>query len=299
MQTIGFLGDCQADAWAESFRLALPEDRVWSISLPDTSNGDPWARALSVVGEVDHLFVVDSFRSQFDGHTEVVQSCPIEPRFVPSITFSAFHPDITFAQVGGATVHGGQGAAWLSRIALWSFLEGLPADDAVRLFRRQVFEDLGYLDQYPISEEACRRQYEPLGFSISRWLAECELLGPFMHGSNHPIAAAVCLLAQQLLDDFGGSSTPRRCRPEDALRYMTDYQATSVWPIYPPIAQRYGYRGGYLFKHHGDFRYLDSHVRLSYARWHEAGVTPESIRLVPDHPPGFIDVLREHAGSRG
>lgn len=174
----------------------------------------------------------------------------IEPRLtlVPSIVFSAFHPDMVYAgaasDLAALKLAPSPLGQYHSAIVLTAHRLGLDATRATGLFREEVFARLAYLDWWEPAVRELTGAAEQAGFALDRELTRWARRGAFMHLMNHPKAFVVGDIAKRLLRESGIEPAP--VEVED---YLADELVHDVvWPIYPPIAAQFGLPGSYLFK---------------------------------------------------
>lgn len=290
---IGILGNCQANAWKEAVRIISGHDDVWAVDLADQSEGDPLSKVGDLVARSNLIFIVDSHKDLVQ-ESEIYKFIQSEPVFIPSITFTGFHPDVFFARFGESTLTSGHGSAWLSRILLWSYFNGIQEKQIVSFFDGILFEKLGYFDHFAIAIDSLRNQFLPFELDADSWLNSCRRFGIFMHGPNHPWAAAIGILANQVLRSVPGLPIKRNIAPEEFLRYMNDYQSVSIWPVFPEIALRLGHESSYLFKHHGSIQDLSEYVKNTIDKWTNLGLTKDKTELLPHFSLDFENKMRTH-----
>lgn len=161
----------------------------------------------------------------------------------PTIYFTAFHPDFVYVR---------QGKNWLnnpiananSAIIVRSWQKGFSVDETVSLFNSDVFHELGYFDHWQSSEEALLQSADKLGMDLHGELEEWRRGGCFVHCPNHPKLPPLAGIARAIVDQLGVRPSVRY--PENLLG---DQLATNlVWPVYPEIAEAFGFRGEYIFR---------------------------------------------------
>jgi hypothetical protein len=162
--------------------------------------------------------------------------------FMP-INYTAFHPDCVYVKTRDGRHLQGPMGDYHSSIAFWAWREGWSESEALALFRPEVYELLGF-DGYDESSRKVLLEYGglaglPMAPLLDRWLR----VGVFMHTINHPKVGALADLAAELLRREGIAPM------EDLGALVEDSLAQfPVWPVYPPVAVRYGVPGSYLFK---------------------------------------------------
>lgn len=173
-----------------------------------------------------------------------------EPRLalVPSIVFSAFHPDMVYAgaasDLASLKLAPSPLGQYHSAIVLAAYRLGLDAGRATDLFREEVFARLGYLDWWEPAVRELKGAAEQAGFGLERELTRWARRGAFMHLMNHPKAFVIGDIAKRLLREAGIEPAPVEIEDYLADELVQDV----VWPIYPPIAAQFGLDGSYLFK---------------------------------------------------
>jgi hypothetical protein len=196
----------------------------------------------------DHVFA-QRIRSGHLGPEHYAALAEDRARFraVPAIVFAAFHPDLVY--VGGpGTAH----PAFLdspvghyhSAIALYAYLAGLSVEGALRLFSRETFAYLGYLDLWRYSQETLLQIGREAGMDLAPHLLLWARRGCFMHSVNHPKMPVAADLARILLESAG---IPFTDYDLDGF-LIDDLGLKGMWPVYEPIAQHYGVTGSSMFQ---------------------------------------------------
>lgn len=244
------IGNCQARGVAQAMRLLVPESPVRFIQMAylkrEHGHLDGLAHTLS---GYDHVYS-QLFPSGLIPGGDIAALREREPRLklFPTIVFPAFHPDMVYvgdlADLATQRLVPSPMGQYHSAIALAAFRTGLSVDEAVRLFRSDVYARLGYLDSW----DACMRELlaaaTAVQFGLEREAVRWARRGNFMHVINHPRAFVIGDIARRLLTESGLS--PQHVSVEE---YLGDELARDViWPVYPPVAEIYGLEGSYLFK---------------------------------------------------
>ena len=261
------LGNCQARGLAHALELYLPGSRAEALEI----NSDPVrlekGLRIATTKKTELLLVHESVLRVMETHKSVIGALPDTAIVVPTITFSAFHPDTQIAYSGERRCNNGLGGGWNSRIVLWAFQNRLSREDTRRLFRRDVYEALGYFDEWTSSVSALKDAFERTALDFTRWIRRNQRTGIFMHGINHPLALALAALAEQVAE----KEYPGRTRVVSGIeRYLTDHLANVVWPVYPEIASTLGVRGDYLWRHGNRLVNLEEFIDLTFSLWESA-----------------------------
>jgi len=196
-------------------------------------------------------------------------------RQLPTLNYGGFHPDCVYiGRAGGGYVRGPMGE-YQSSIAFWAWRAGLGVDQAVELFRDDVFDHLGFHDYHLAAHRTLvahgRRTGLPIAALIDSWRSR----GCFMHTVNHPKLHALADVVAAALEREGVAPIP------GAEQWVDDGLARwPVWPVYPPIARASGLAGDFVFKLDRGFcpddkpvltMTLEAFVRASYAAFAQAG----------------------------
>jgi hypothetical protein len=212
--------------------------------------------------------VVDRIRERYPAHAHKLRL------FMP-LNFSAFHPDCVYITAGDGTHLQGPMGDYHSSIAFWACRQAWSVKDALALFRPEVYELLGFADHEASSREVLLQFGEMAGLAIDPLLHRWMRGGAWMHTVNHPKVHALADLAAELLRREG--IEPMVQLGELVEDSLADFP---VWPVYPPVAARYGVQGSYLFKiDRGNCPpaqprialSLEDFVNASFARYREVG----------------------------
>lgn len=163
-------------------------------------------------------------------------------RQMPALNYAGFHPDCLYiGRPEGGYVQGPMGE-YQSSIIFWAWQQGLHPEQAVELFRPEVFEHLGF-GQYHLAARKVllahgRSAQLPLAGLLDQWLER----GCFMHTVNHPRLHA-------LADVVAASLCREGLQPMAAAAAFVD-DSLARWPVWPVYPGLHGAQGGdhYLFK---------------------------------------------------
>lgn len=245
---IAVVGNCQSYGVAYGMKLLEPEATVDRFTMIGHSRAG-LGLLVATLDTYDHVFAQDFLAGHLrkgGGSQDLVRLLPKTMLF-PSIGFAAFHPDQIFIR-DPARLHGyveGPLGPYQSALCLFAFLKGLSLDMANALFNENVFEAVGYLDMWgAAARELLDMAQGKFGLDLSAELMRWSRRGVFMHSSVHPRGFVLCDIAKKLLEAAGLAQ-----RAMNADYYDIDELARSaIFPVYPPIAKRYGAPGSYLFK---------------------------------------------------
>ena len=265
---IGVWGACDTGGVSAALQILLKGDTVSALIQPD---GDEEEKRLWVDSLPQHFDVLLISLSrqiprrpagQDDGAPQIV-------RF-PVIHFNAFHPDLTY--VGRLTDNTLIQPDYHSGICVWSFVNGLPADRTVELFKGDIFEALNYFDGWDASVAALQTEFVKCGLDFRLFLQKVKRNGAFMHSFNHPKAATLITLAKCIAIKLG--------EPEAVMEvpvYFVDGLAHLDWPVYPEIGEHYGVETLYRWTNGNDAQDLTEYVAAAFDRYKELNLKRDEI----------------------
>jgi hypothetical protein len=208
--------------------------------------------------------------SEFKNSDEIDTTNARHLTYIPSINFSAFHPDITYAGSLKGMIRGVLGD-YHSLLVIAAHKQGLSVEDAVALFRGDVFERCGYMDYWEPQRRQLLNAFAEEGIDVSASLRKWSRGRAFMHTVNHPKVHCLYDVARLYMENFGVPI-------QDAGMPADHLLNGPCWPVYPEIGEALGVRGGYRFQLMGAYRHigLEAFVRQSYEAYdqHEGGVYP-------------------------
>lgn len=275
---IAVLGNCQVRGLADALELYLPGSRANAYHLTTDPTQLPSALATALARPIDLCFVHDSLLTIVGRDASLAGMLPAGVVMVPTITFSAFQPDIQYLFAGGRVVKNGLNGDWNSRLIAWAFCNGLSRREARALFRHDVFEALGYLDGWAPAVRALRLTFETAGLEFTPWIRKVQRTGVFMHGLNHPVPSAMAAIAAQVARREGAASF--RDVP-GVEQYLSDHLSHIVWPVYPDIARALGLTGTYLWRDCDRYADLDQFIERTYANWEADDFRRGDYHIVP------------------
>jgi hypothetical protein len=271
-------GNCQVSSIADSLRLlySSPEVQIFHVDTsPDGlfkhfSNIDPNEGFIEIIH--------DSLLSVIHATPNATELLPSKFLTIPTITFSAFHPDTQYIFHSTGVVKNGLNGDWNSRIAIIGYLRGLTAEQTIELFNQDSFQSLGYLDDWNGSAKALLEAFANCGLDGNQWLRRMATHGVFMHGINHPLPIAIFELMKQFAE--ANLPTPDRA-VAGAEQYLTDHLSHIVWPAYPEIAAILGLEGTYLWRDGSQYADLRTFIESSFQHWDFLNLKEASLTFIP------------------
>jgi hypothetical protein len=279
---IAVVGNCQAFGIAYAMKLLDPSATVDHFSAIGRSRAsfDLFIRTLDTY---DHIFLHEFPHGHIPGgdSDELLRRLPQKSVVFPAVVFAAFHPDLVYLvdhAHGDAQLFGPLGP-YHSALAVFAFRKGLSLEEANALYDDSVFQALGYYDVWNDCAQEFLSYSNRFGFDLSTELMNWSRRGVFMYSIVHPRPFVMADIAKRLFAHVG-----LKVREMNMDHYAIDDLARAeIFPIYPEIADRFGTRGGYLFKmgnfhvSHGvgDFLNLPQYLASCYKIY--AGATNEQM----------------------
>ena len=287
------LGNCQAGGIAESLVLLSGGSEVeWSL----VSN-DPKMLSGELSEHLNHpghtVLLHESVREIILANNALVKFDRPENIYIPTIAFAAFHPDIQYGFANGAVVKSGLDSDWNSRIMLWAYSNGLSQGETANLFREEVFQALGYFDEWDKSAETLKKSFDSCGFDYGRWIRSVQQTGVFMYGINHPMQIGLSQLAVQIAEKIFPNS---HVAIEDLHTFTTDYLSHIVWPVYPEIGDRLGVEGSYHWRVAHKHASLTQFIELCFSAWDKLKLREQEAHFIPAMTSEDDQLLRRLAG---
>jgi len=194
---------------------------------------------------------------------------------IPAISFSAFHPDLSYVLDKKSNKSLNGKFTYNSAIAIWLFNNNIDPSKAKYFYNQSTFNILGYKNMWAPSAKRLLDQFISLGFSPAEYhefFNAIKRTGCFMHSVNHPKITLLFELAKLIASRINPSVKLDKLNTTIADPLM----GASIWPVYPDIAYSLGIDGSYLWKL-GDAKLingLDSFILESYSHYenhHERG----------------------------
>lgn len=202
--------------------------------------------------EADLLVISDQAINSLEQHA-VSEFLPQQDRvIVPYFRFARYQPDIAYITLNGRSVKGPLGD-YHSRIAFRAFEKGYSADRAAELFKREVFSKLGYLRTHEQEKANLISAYGRQGLDIRGHFTSWSRNGSFMHSLNHPRIQCLFDISREIVKQLGIPNV-LDAYSEIECPIIDNLLNSAVWPVYPEIAECYGFGGHYLFKPEGSYR---------------------------------------------
>lgn len=232
---VAIVGNCQATGVAQCMRIMAPGLDAIPIHY-GIAPLDPDAYDMIVVQSC----VIDVVTAHLAEHSPQSKISLVWPTFY----FPAFHPDLVYVWANGTQVKTPLGD-YSSSIAFHGWRSNLSIEQTEQLFCKEAYRHLGFFDGWEVSREMLLQDARNIGYELEEDFAAWVKTGCFAHSNNHPKLHVLASIARHMIEKLGW--TVRVDHPE---RFLPDALAlSSVWPVYPELASRFGLEGGdYIFK---------------------------------------------------
>ena len=164
----------------------------------------------------------------------------------PSIGFMAYHPDLVPVVVKrtGTAFEDGPAMRCNSALTFLGWQAGLSASETAGLFRRDIYQKLGFFDFWKTSATVLLEEGQAAELPLEELLIQWRRQGCFMHCHVHPKLFVIADIARVLLKRL---DIPMAAG--DPIEFTHDYLANGiVWPVYPEVGEVLGCSGSYAFK---------------------------------------------------
>ena len=269
--------NCQTETLTEALSIILPDYSFHSVVISAESEGNWDYLTTELNNGADFLVSSDNSclsKAFSEAHPE------INVIGVPKVFFSAFHPDLVYAVNPRQEFIKCLDSDYHSAICLWAWKNKVTPEMTVKLFREEVFFELGYLNCWDESVRNLHSRFKDVKLDFGRFWKRMQRSMPFMYSVNHPNTLALAELAKEVAVKISGNES---LYDEPAHEMMTERLDALRWPIYPPLASLYGLRGSYKWKiRRLIYCSLQEYVEKALLSYGEQGYGREEISLYTD-----------------
>jgi hypothetical protein len=256
--TVGVIGTCTAPGVGQSLQELLRDDEVFHFEAVDvlrTNRADTVANLLADCKIVFSHYLPPEYGPL---STDVLRRSHNGFRIMPNLVFTGFHPDCVYLN-GESPL-----APYHSAIAAASFALGLNLERAIELYNYNVFNELGYFDEFRKASIFLSRHFSDTGLDITAEWRTWMSSAPFMHTINHPKGFVMASMAKLLAIKAGLLAEPVAVQGTVPDPLAGDH---ARWPVYPEIAGMLGITGDYQFykPNEGGVLGLEDFVDVSFS----------------------------------
>lgn len=234
-EQVTVIANCHSLPLAEAMALFLGQGRVDFLDInflqsPESQN--KIAQLHTQGGKIFTQNLSDKF-----GKLETKELRSARGKDVVSFTniyFTGLHPDITYLGQMGRRIQSPL-RDYHSKLVLFAFAAGRTEDECLSMFNGQIFEKIGYLDEFEKSATSLRERDDALDIKFADRFLDRVRKVPSLLTINHPTAEILGDLAEMLLSSVGAKFTPA---PQWLLQ--NQLAASVIWPIYDEIAEFHG-----------------------------------------------------------
>ncbi len=251
--SLAIVGNCQVGGLQKAMDLLSGAVRAKAFFMSALQGADR-SQALAELREFDAVYAQPGDDPVFGAAALREAGFPV--REFPVIAFSAYHPDMVYAQVRGRT-----GLEILqspvgdnhSALILYGHHIGLNASQIANLFGEAGYRTVAFHDVWKDAWHELSATGDRSGFDLRPMMLSWSRRGPFMHTLNHPKAFVLADLAREIA--VRENLTVRDLPAADFL--IDDLMTSTIWPVYPEIAALYGVQGACVFKKAMSTTYYD------------------------------------------
>ena len=240
--SIAIIGNCQSGALVRCAQAMLPDARVSAITLERIATEADAEAAAERALKADVVLTQDVRLPRYGRlRTEALGELRPQLKIYPKVIFTGFHPDAVYVFENGKALASPAGT-YHSQILIAAHLAGLPLDKAIGLFRGEVYERLGYFDEFRKAQIYLVTTGQKMGYDLhpkrQRWVGA----DPFMYTINHPKPRVMASIGRQAFEQLGLS--PAAVDPDE----IVDSLGRGVrLPVYPEIGERLGIEEPFTF----------------------------------------------------
>jgi len=243
---IAVLGNCQSFDLAYAMKLLNVGASVhhYPVQTKAKITGKMLVRALRTY---DHVFLQDFGAGLINGGSaDLICSELASTTRYPTLLFGAYHPDSIFINRSKSdTFVSGPIGQHHSALALFAYRAGLAHETAQSLYKREVYETLGYLDLWQLACKQLLEQARSYGLKLHADLINWARRGCFMYTINHPKSYVFFDVARHLLEK---ARLP--CTPVAFEHYaINELARDTVFPVYPRLPNSSAFPAATYSKH--------------------------------------------------
>jgi len=281
--------NCQTGGIAASLQVIFPEDEIIPLPLPAFACNRAEIRFAEKISKCDIWVSIGGYDlPEKFGFADQVQLIR-----VPILRFSGFHPDLVYARqisTGELIV-----PHYNSAIAIWAYQNKLEIDDAEKLFNKNTFTELGYLDHWGPSVNQLAQRFENSDLKFSDFILSMRREGLFMYSLNHPKLMAIARLSKLVARKMGAGADvfEKYIDINDGLNDV-------IWPVYPEIGDSLSLYSSYSWKM-GEGQWIKgirSYLEYAYESYAQQNIAPSDIVSVQIDEHRYNQVLGNCAGIR-
>lgn len=244
---VAVVGNCQSFGYAFAVKLFDPALQVDRYPLVAPSLAD--LKTLRTALADYDIVLAQDFGPQLlrdNGDSQALFAALPGVVRLPTINFYGFHPDTIHLldPTQGNRLILGPAGVYHSALILFAHMSGFGQDQTEALFTREVFELVGYLDVWPSAVADIERAGASVDMKLESLIARWARGRPFMYTPTHPRPQVMFDIARLAMHKAG-----LKTHPVDTEDYAVDDMSRDyILPIYPALAEHYGFVGSTLLK---------------------------------------------------
>lgn len=261
--------NCQGYGFSNCLELLCPEIKVQFYTVESYQQHSQ--SIISNLGNYDRILIAPDIERQIainlDNYDNVYR--------IPPLVFYGYHVDLCYLLSNGQILNSPLGG-FNSAIAYAAFRNGLNEQQALSLYRDEIFDTLGYYDYWDYEKSRVIKLYNDYNFDISMLFIKWSRTGQFMYTSNHPKIFCLHDIAKLVLNKAKIKFYDIDILPQDNL------VNGPIFPVYPEIGIRLGVNGNHLFKLGGisEWIFLEEYIYRCFKIYRDnAGMKPHPLHI--------------------
>lgn len=255
------LANCQTGGLTSCLSLLMPNVSVIGMHWLDT---DGAMEAASVAASEADVVITSAPLGLRQAIAERHGFDDDKVMIIPSIYFSGFDPDVTYASASGRQIRPVITSPYHSAIGLWCWTKGMTVKQTAKLFTPETARALGYHQSWPLAQAQARDHFSVTDVSFADFLLPLQASGErFMHTANHPSIKAIAALSKIIAKNLGASSDTLALPVHDLVPDALAHEMT--WPIYPGVGEAIGLAPYLTWRIYGQLYDLESYLDAQFS----------------------------------
>jgi hypothetical protein len=240
------ISNCATSTYYEVVLTLFPD---WTIKAAGFNEAERWLQSGEKPEFEQYLKECDLYIGwPLDGlRMATVLNPNAERVIIPELYFRGLHPDVAMLDGFWGPFSEGAPHTQTSLLMLGAKAIGKSPEATQDLFREDVFERLGFFDLYKSERNRVVENFAANGIPLDEAFDFWETQRDFFYVCHHPRSIVLVDIVRhafrgRFLDEeaFASSESLRRTQPDRLA-------ISEVWPVYPEVARRFGFEGGYTW----------------------------------------------------
>jgi hypothetical protein len=240
------ISNCATHSYYEVVATLFPE---WTIKAAGFNEAEHWLQTGEKPEFAQYIQECDLYIGwPLDGLLiSTILNPNAERIIIPLLYFRGLHPDVAMLDGFWGPFSEGAAHTQTSVLMLGAKAIGRSAEATQALFREDVFERLGFFDLYKTERDRVVAEFAAHSIQLDEAFDFWETQRDYFYICHHPRSIVLIDIMRHALrgrflseDAFADSESLRRTQPDRLT-------ISEVWPVYPEVARRFGFEGGYTW----------------------------------------------------